>query len=137
MWFALLPHAASQAEKTSESSTSGTDTDLTTAALNEPLGHLLSFFVRRCPTIRAEGERPPMPLMFIRELKKLSGRARELLANRLAIQMNYFALADKDWLAELVIDPMTRDGSESDNIWEAFTKYSRIQKYLDGAFGIT
>jgi hypothetical protein len=78
-----------------------------------------------------------MPLMFIRELKKLSGRARELLANRLAIQMNYFALADKDWLAELVIDPMTRDGSESDNIWEAFTKYSRIQKYLDGAFGIT
>jgi hypothetical protein len=126
LWFALLPHAASQAEKTSELSTGGGDTDLTTAALNEPLGHLLSFFVRHCPTIPAEGERPPMPLTFITELKKLSGRARELLANRLAIQMNYFALADEDWLTELVIDPMKKDGDESDRIWEAFTKYSRV-----------
>jgi hypothetical protein len=126
LWFALLPHAAGQAEKTSELSTIGSDTDLTTAALNEPLGHLLSFFVRRCPTMPAEGERPPLPLTFIAELKKLSGRARELLANRLAIQMNYFALADKDWLTELVIDPMTKDGGESDKIWEAFTKYGRV-----------
>jgi hypothetical protein len=126
MWFALLPHAASQAERTSESGTSGSDTDLTSAALNEPLGHLLSFFVRRCPTIPVEGERPPMPQNFIAELKKLAGRARELLANRLAIQTNYFALADNDWLTELVINPMTEDGGESDKIWEAFTKYSRV-----------
>lgn len=125
LWFALLPYAASQAERISES-TSKSDIDLTIAALNEPLGHLLSFFMRRCPTIPAAGGRPAMPLTFITELKKLSGRARELVANRLAIQMNYFALADKEWLTELVIDPMKQEGSESDKIWEAFTKYSRV-----------
>jgi hypothetical protein len=118
-------YAASQAERISES-TSKSDIDLTIAALNEPLGHLLSFFMRRCPTIPAAGERPAMPLTFITELKKLSGRARELVANRLAIQMNYFALADKEWLTELVIDPMKQEGSESEKIWEAFTKYSRV-----------
>jgi hypothetical protein len=116
LWFALLPHAASQAERISESATSKSDIDLTIAALNEPLGHLLSFFMRRCPTILAAGERPALPLTFIAELKKLAGRARELIANRLAIQMKYFALADKEWLTELVIDPMKQEGSESDKM---------------------
>jgi hypothetical protein len=126
LWFALLPHTARQAEKTSDLSSNGSDTDLTSAALNEPLGHLLSFFIRRCPTIPIDGERPLMPLNFIAELKKFSGRARELLANRLAIQMNYFALADREWLTELAINPMTKEGGESDKIWEAFTKYGRV-----------
>jgi hypothetical protein len=44
-------YAASQAERISES-TSKSDIDLTIAALNEPLGHLLSFFMRRCPSRR-------------------------------------------------------------------------------------
>ncbi|MBR1234119.1 hypothetical protein [Bradyrhizobium sp. AUGA SZCCT0182] len=125
LWLALLPGAARIANMQSSPDDTKANIDLTTAALNEPLGHLLSVFMRRCPAIPRKGERPPLDTILIEGLKALDGRAKELLANRMAIQMNYFFLADKDWLNELVLNPMKGDGEESDRLWEAFAKYSR------------
>lgn len=129
LWFALLPHAAQAAEdKASLPNQDSPGIDLTSAALNEPLGHLLSFFVRRCPTIPKEETHSPLPEDYVVELKKLKGRAKELLINRMAIQMNYFARADRAWLDEFVIRPMLTTGIESDRIWEAFAKYSAVPR---------
>jgi hypothetical protein len=127
LWTALLPYAAAEANSGAVTPTDGEAAlDLASAALNEPLGHLLSLFLRRCPSIQRGKELPPLPVGMIAELKKLEGRARELLANRMTILMNYFALADREWLDNLVIGPMLKEGLESDRIWEAFAKYSRV-----------
>jgi hypothetical protein len=127
LWTALLPYAAAEANSGAFTSTDGEAAlDLASAALNEPLGHLLSLFLRRCPSIQRGKELPPLPVGMIAELKKLEGRARELLTNRMAIHMNYFALADREWLDDLVIGPMLKEGLESDRIWEAFAKYSHV-----------
>jgi len=126
LWSTLLPHAAARANGAGETGDVEGQADLTMAALNEPLGHLLSFFLRRCPTMPAEGERPPLPSDFTVPLKRLAGRAKELLANRMVIQMSYFARADSVWLDEVVIEPMTLEGRASDRIWEAFAKYGRV-----------
>jgi hypothetical protein len=129
LWSTLLPYAAELANGRGDAGATGDiegQADLTMAALNEPLGHLLSFFLRRCPTMPAEGERPPLPSDFTVLVKRLAGRAKELLANRMAIQMNYFARADSVWLDEVVIEPMTLEGRASDRIWEAFAKYGRV-----------
>jgi hypothetical protein len=128
LWFALLPYAVAQANSCEDQTgDAGAEVDLTLAALNEPLGHLLSLFLRRCPDMpAAKDERPPLPSKFVSSLKQLTGRARELLANRIAIQMNYFALADRNWLDEVVVSPMTVEGRTSDRIWEGFAKYGRV-----------
>jgi hypothetical protein len=129
LWFALLPYAAQIAEdKASSPDQDGTGIDLTSAALNEPLGHLLSFFLRRCPTIPKEDTYPILPQDFVVALRKLKGRARELLVNRMAIQMNYFSRADRAWLDEFVIRPMLTNGIESDRIWEGVAKYSAVPR---------
>lgn len=74
----------------------------------------------------ARGERPPLPAFFVEPLKQMHGRALELLANRMAIHMNYFARADEAWLDQVVLTPMMSDSRESHRIWEAFTKYGRV-----------
>lgn len=71
-------------------------------------------------------ERPPLPSDFISPLKALVGRPKELLANRMVIQMNYFSRADPRWLDEIVLVPMSREGEESLRLWEAFAKYGRV-----------
>ena len=126
IWSKLLPLAAHRAQSVGENGPS-VDTekgsDLTMAALNEPLGHLLSFFLRRCPT--GTPDKPPvLPAFFADPLKKIVGRARELMANRMAVAMGYFAAADRPWLDDWVIDPMLSDQAEGDRIWEAFAKYA-------------
>jgi hypothetical protein len=83
-------------------------------------------FLRRCPSMPLEEEkRPPLPLDFVQPLRQLSGRAKELLANRMAILVNYFVRADKDWLEALVLSAMRRDDVESNRLWEAFAKYGK------------
>ncbi|MGX9431167.1 MULTISPECIES: hypothetical protein [Bradyrhizobium] len=126
LWSKLLPFAAAEANSNSLAPGDGDSSlDLTSAALNEPLGHLLTLFLRRCPTVKRGAEPPSLPTDMIGQLMELNGRAGELLANRMAIQMNYFAIADRNWLDDVVIGPMTTEGAESDRIWEAFAKYSR------------
>jgi hypothetical protein len=138
LWHALLPYAAAIANEKDTQSVEK-DVDLSSAALNEPLGHLLSMFLRRCPTMPiAQEERPPLPPEYVDVLRRLNGRAKEILINRMAIQMNYFVRADKRWLDEFVISPMTLEGDLSDRAWEAFGKFaplpsSEIWPQLQGA----
>jgi hypothetical protein len=127
LWLALLPHAAAKANKEEEKVDAATTIDLTMAALNEPLGHLLSMYLRRCPTIPdTKAERPQLPANFTNALKTLSGRAKELLVNHIATSLNYFSYVDKSWANEAVIEPMTKDDQVSERIWEAFGKYGRV-----------
>src|SRR5262249_34882705 len=125
LWGVLLPFAITSAN---ERTNADDEVDLTTAALNQPLGHLLSLFLRRCPSMHIEEEkRPSLPTELTAPLKQLSGRAKELLANRMAVLINYFALADRPWLDEIVIGPMKEgDEPESDRIWEAFANFGRL-----------
>jgi hypothetical protein len=125
LWDTLLPFAVASANARTNADDK---VDLTIAALNEPLGHLLSLFLRRCPSMPIEAEkRPFLPTEFTAPLKQLSARAKELLANRMAVQMNYFALADRPWLDQVVIGPLKEgDQPESDRIWEAFAKFGRL-----------
>lgn len=126
LWQGLLPHASAQANAPDRQDKEGDEVDLTSAALNEPLGHLLSMFLRRCPSMPLDAkERPPLPLEFVQPLKQLSGRAKELLANRMAILMNYFVRADAVWLESFVLSAMRRDDAESNRLWEAFAKYGK------------
>lgn len=74
----------------------------------------------------AKGERPPLPAYFAEPLKALNGRARELVANRLSVDMRYFVLADSVWLESAVLLPMTSNLPEGDRLWEAFTKYGQV-----------
>jgi hypothetical protein len=100
------------------------ESDLTMAALNEPLGHLLSFVLHRCHPIRdGKGN---LPHGLFAKLKQLSGRARELWANRMVVGMNYFSLVDEKWLRQVAIDPMLQESIRSDRLWEAFARYSQI-----------
>ena len=124
LWVKLLPLAENQAnDKASTEHYSG-ESDLTMAALNEPLGHLLSFVLRRCHPIR-DGK-GSLPHDLFARLKQLSGRARELWANRMVVSMNYFSLVDEEWLHEIALDPMMQTGATSDRLWEAFARYSQI-----------
>lgn len=128
LWVALLEPAADLAreKETNQEASNDQDRDLTMAALNEPLGHLLSMFLRRCPTMPIQGERPPLPPQFTRPLRGLIGRARELVANRFAVHMPYFFLAEREWLAEIVLEPMKSNSKEGDRLWEAFSRYGNI-----------
>jgi hypothetical protein len=56
----------------------------------------------------------------------MRGRARELLTNRMAITMNYFARADGMLLSKMVLEPMVEAGPASNRLWEAFARYSRV-----------
>jgi hypothetical protein len=126
LWQVLLPHAVVKANSQDDDA-QRQEIDLTMAALNEPLGHLLSFFLRRCPTMPATVEEgPSLPLDFVQPLKQLSGRAREVLANRMAILMRYFARADRAWLNDVVISSMMLEGQASNRVWEAFAKYGHV-----------
>jgi hypothetical protein len=127
LWAKLLPFAITDANARADADD---QVDLTMAALNEPLGHLLSVFLRRCPSMpREENKRPSLPREFTTPLKGLFGRANELLANRMAVQMNYFMLADRRWLDEIVIRPMKeKDKPGSDRIWEAFAKFGPLPR---------
>ena len=60
LWLALLPFAADQANLTGAHE-GVHETDLTSDALNAPLGHLISFYLRRCPSMPAKGKKPPLP----------------------------------------------------------------------------
>ena len=94
------------------------------AALNEPLGHLLSFVLNRCHPIRdGKGN---LPHVLFSKLKQLSGRALELWANRMVVSMNYFLLVDEKWLNEVVLSPMMQAGAASDRLWEAFARYGKV-----------
>jgi hypothetical protein len=127
LWLALLPFAASEANQKQASEDASDEVDLTMAALNEPLGHLLSMFIRRCPSMPAKKEdRPPLPVEFVEPLKSLSGRAKELLANRMVVLIRYFVLADREWLEDAVTSVLVADGIASDRLWEAFAKYGQI-----------
>jgi hypothetical protein len=127
LWLTLLPFAASEANQKQVSEDESDEVDLTVAALNEPLGHLLSMFMRRCPSMPAEKkDRPPLPVEFVEPLKHLTGRAKELLANRMAVVIPYFVLADKAWLEDAVVAVLVADGPASDRLWEAFAKYGKI-----------
>ena len=131
LWNALMPYAAAQANApdVEKRGWSKDEVDLTMAALNEPLGHLLSMFLRRCPSMpMAKEQRQPLPADFVQSLKALSGRAKELLANRMAVLTHYFVLADKSWLEEVVVSPMRADGPISDRLWEAFAKYGKAPR---------
>ena len=127
LWIALLPYAESEANQQRLSDETSNEVDLTMAALNEPLGHLLSMFIRRCPSMPAEEkERPPLPAEFVQPLKGLTGRAKELVANRIVVAIPYYFLADKAWLEDAVISVLIKDNVASDRLWEAFAKYGRI-----------
>jgi hypothetical protein len=124
LWVRLLPHASQAASKVSHRDVK--ETDLTSEALNEPLGHLISFYLRRCPNIPATGTKPTLPEPFTSSLKGLTGRAALLMANRMALTLNYFERADDQWLRSLVFAKMLDDGPDSDQLWEAFGKYGRV-----------
>jgi hypothetical protein len=123
LWERLLPFAVAR-ENIAEATPP--DGDLSIAALNVPFGHLVSFFFRRCPTIPAQGEKPPLPQPFVGHLKQLQGRARTLLANRMIAPINYFWRADPDWLKTLVLDPMLSQSAEGGFLWEAFAKFGPV-----------
>jgi hypothetical protein len=126
LWGTLLPHAEALANE-HVSTTRKADIDLTMAALNEPLGHLLSLFLRRCPNMPVEiSERSPLPGSFVQPLKQLSGRAKEMVAARMAPHISYFERADRPWLSELVLVPMKGQTKEANRVWEAFAKYSQV-----------
>jgi hypothetical protein len=73
-----------------------------------------------------QGEGPSLPAEFVVPLKQLSGRAREIMANRMALSMNYFALADRPWLESFVLAPMLSESKESLRLWEALGKFGRV-----------
>jgi hypothetical protein len=124
LWRTLLPFAVDRANN--KANLDEGETDLTTAALNEPLGHLLSLFFRRCPTIPAN-KSIALPQTFVLPLKSvLEGRANELIANRICILIRYFFRVEPEWVEDLVLTPMARRGKASERLWEAFSKYARI-----------
>lgn len=125
LWQRLLPIAVDLAN--GEDRKHDNENDLTTAALNEPLGHLLSLFFRRCPTIQPNEALAELPEQFVGPLKHLVvGRAHELLANRLVIVIGYFYRMDSGWIERVVLRSMKRDDDAGRRLWEAFAKYARI-----------
>lgn len=125
LWVRLLPFAI---RRENESATSDVGVDLSSAALNVPFGHLISFFFRRCPTMPAQGEPPSLPQPFVALLKNVRGRASVLLANRMATTINYFWRADADWLKSVVLEPMFSSAPEGIMLWEAFAKYGPVPR---------
>ncbi len=123
LWSRLLPLAASLANQEGDEHHSS-KSDLTMAALNEPLGHLLSVVLRRCNPI--QNGKGSLPRHLFARLRELHGRAGELWANRMVVSMNYFMLADAEWLNRTVIIPMKQPGAESDRLWEALSRYGKI-----------
>jgi hypothetical protein len=122
LWLKLLPYSATRAN---EGSSEKSEIDLTIAALNEPLGHLISYFLRRCPT-QEPGAPKPLPAYFVNPLKQLSGRAKEILANRMTVLLNYFWIADREWMTEAVTSKMSGDTDEANRLWEAFGQYGQF-----------
>lgn len=120
LWLKLLPTASEHANGISTD-----ESDLTGAALNEPLGHLVSLFLRRCPPLPSD-EAKVLPEKFATPLRGLAGRAREIMANRMAIHIRYFWIADSGWTEQFVIKPMLLGGREGARLWEAFTKYGQV-----------
>jgi hypothetical protein len=118
LWRRLLPLASRAANSKQDDS----DVDLTSAALNEPFGHLLSFVIRRCLTLSKGPSALPRDLFT--DLRMIHGRAREMWANRMAVSINYFAAADEDWLDQIVIGPMIEANKDGLRLWEAFAKFS-------------
>jgi hypothetical protein len=127
LWERLLPYAVDR--ENANISDSAVEADLYTIALNVPFGHLIFFFLRRCPTMPAEGETPPLPEPFVGLLKEVKGRARLLLATRMATTMNYFWRADEDWLKDVALEPMLSNGHEGTVLWEAFAKYGPVPSH--------
>lgn len=76
-----------------------------------------------------DGDRPALPEALVLPLKHTTGRARALVANRLIVQANYFRLADRRWLDEFALAPMSRDGVEGVKLWEAFARYAEFPAY--------
>ena len=134
LWASLLPHAVDIENRGGEQPNPADDdggaqgeSDISGAALNAPLGQLLAFFLRRCPSMPSvESERLPLPAEFADPLKMLTGRARALVANRLVVHANYFARADRSWLDEFVLEPMRGDSLEGRQLWEAFARYAQF-----------
>jgi hypothetical protein len=127
LWERLLPYAVNR--ENANISDSAVEADLYTIALNVPFGHLIFFFLRRCPTMPAEGETPPLPEPFVGLLKEVKGRTRLLLATRMATTMNYFWRADEDWLKDVALEPMLSNGHEGTLLWEAFAKYGPVPSH--------
>ncbi len=119
LWGKLLPLAARSANAKQDEE----EEDLTSASLNEPFGHLLSFVIRRCLTL----DKGPsaLPRHLFAQLMTINGRAHEMWANRMAISINYFATAEEHWLNRVVIQPMKRADKEGLRLWEAFSKFSQ------------
>jgi hypothetical protein len=125
LWLRLLPLAEQRANDKTRTDHYSEGSDLTMAALNEPLGHLISFVLRRCQPIR-DRKNPIVPNDLLARLNQLHGRAKELWANRMAVSMNYFFLVDQISLKEIVIDQMLQPSEESDRLWEAFARYGQV-----------
>jgi hypothetical protein len=125
LWVKLIPSAEKLANEKDHPEHYSGENDLTSAALNEPVGHLIAFAFRRCPPI-SEGKRVQLPRHLFEQLKHMRGRARELLANRMAVAMNYFILTDETLLSEIVIGAMMGSGPAGNRLWEAFARYSRV-----------
>jgi hypothetical protein len=124
LWQRLLPFSV-QRENLQAAGDAARESDLTSAALNVPFGHLVSYFFRRCPTMSAQEQRS-LPSPFVELLKPLEGRARALLANRMATTANYFWLADRDWYTRFVLDPMLSNTPDGIALWEAFAKFGPV-----------
>lgn len=124
LWNCLLEPAAEREETREDDS----ESDLVTSALNVPLGHLISFFLRRCPSMPRVGERPALPEKFADPLRKLRGRAQKVMAARMVTALDYFWLADEVWLKNFVIEPMT--GVDQDlQLWEGFAHYAHVPSH--------
>jgi hypothetical protein len=137
LWVQLLPHAvneentkaADHPHRDHDNETASDGEDLSSTALNSPLGHLISFFLRRCPSMPHTGERPPLPEPFTEALKKLTGRARTILASRMATLLNYFAVAEPNWLEDFVLVPMRGADDSGKQLWEVFGRYGPIPSW--------
>lgn len=124
LWLRLVPISAANENGTIDEDT--TEPDLTHRALNTPFGRLLSFYLRRCPTIPGKGPKPKQPDHLTDALKALTGRASELVANQLITHANYFWRADRSWLTELAISKMRGSSAEGMMLWEAFSRYAQM-----------
>lgn len=122
LWLRLLPYADEMSNTKASDSASDTVSDLSAAALNEPLGRLMSMYLRKCPE-GAPNNPPKLPQPMTEMLRKLRGRSRQIVANRVALSMRYFAMADPEWLEDLVLQPMMSDDLDGKRIWEAVARY--------------
>jgi hypothetical protein len=130
LWRRVLPFAAAEAngeyDKQSQDGTTNYGKDITHAALNEPLGHLLSWFLRKCKPLRPGSTQEAVPARLAHPLKGLSGRAQEIMANRLVMSSGYFYQAEPEWFERIVVEPMISERPEGHRLWEAAALYAGI-----------